>query len=299
MANVKIHCPNCHQEYDVDEADLGHEAECEACKKTFILQADVVSSEPPTSQKKEAESDGDINVSENDKEKLANLYTLARREFKIGNYKEAIWYYKKIMMDDPDNWEPFFVMSFIKAGHGTQKWENIADEIDTFSKELDETIRLIEKTTDANERNDLLSDMVLPSSLEVCNAQMDGMKQILDSIKQLNTWNQENHEILIKNSNSIMLVYEKVADVYRKYFPHDQATFLDIWKMICENVPSEEIHHRVASKIKRLEPNYVVPPVKEVPAVRNPNVRLLIIAVSVIAGLACLGILIAWICMKH
>ncbi len=40
MANVKIHCPNCQQEYDVDEADLGREAECEACKKTFVLQAD-------------------------------------------------------------------------------------------------------------------------------------------------------------------------------------------------------------------------------------------------------------------
>ena len=303
MANVKIHCPNCHQEYDVDEADLGHEAECEACKKTFILQADVVSSEPPQSKKKEAESDGDIDAAGtdkiNDKEKLANLYTLARREFKIGNYKEAIWYYKKIMMDDPDNWEPFFVMSFIKAGHGTQKWETISDEVAVFSKDLDETIRLIEKTTDEAERNDLLSDMVLPSSLEVCNAQMDGMKQILDSIKQLNTWNQENREILIKNSNSIMLLYEKVADLYRKYFQSDRTTYLDIWKMICENVPSEEIHHRVASKIKRLEPNYAIPPVKEIPAVRNPNIRLVIIGISVIVGLACLGCLIAWICMKH
>ena len=299
MATVKIHCPNCHQEYDVDEADLGHEAECEACKKTFILQADVASSKPPPSQKKEAESDGDINVSENEKEKLANLYTLARREFKIGNYKEAIWYYKKIMMDDPDNWEPAFVMNFIKAGHGTQKWENIAEEVGTFSKELDKTIRLIEKTTGENERNDLLSDMVLPSSLEVCNVQKDGMKQILDGIMQLKNWNQENREILIKNSNSIMRLYEKVADFYRKYFPHDQATFLDIWKMICENTVSEEFQHHVASNIKKFEPNYVIPPVKEVPAIRNPNVRLLIIAVSVIAGLACLGILIAWFCMKH
>ena len=31
MANVKIHCPKCHQEYDVDEADLGVEAECQSC----------------------------------------------------------------------------------------------------------------------------------------------------------------------------------------------------------------------------------------------------------------------------
>ena len=181
MANVKIHCPNCHQEYDVDEAALGHEAECEACKKTFVLQADAASTEPSSEMK----IDGGSAVEADDKEKLANLYTLARREFKIGNYKDAVWYYKKIMTDDPDNWEPAFVMNFIKAGHGTQKWENIADEVDMFSKELDETIRLIEKTTDANERNDLLSDMVLPSSLEVANIQMDGMKQILDSIMQL------------------------------------------------------------------------------------------------------------------
>ncbi len=303
MATVKIHCPNCHQEYDVDQAELGHDAECEACKKTFVLQADVESSETPPSQNMVVESDDDIDVSNtvkiDDKEKLANLYTLARREFKIGNYKDAIWYYKKIIMDDPDNWEPVFVMRFIKAGHGTQKWENIADEVSTFSKELDETIRLIEKTTDENERNDLLSDMVLPSSLEVCNTQMDGMKQILDSINQLNTWNQENREILIKNTNSIMLLYEKVADLYRKYFQKDRTTYLDLWKMICENVPSEEIHHRVASKIKRLEPNYAVPPVKEIPAVRNPAIRLVIIGISVLIGLACLGCLIAWICMKH
>ncbi|MBR4900863.1 MAG: hypothetical protein IKZ46_07970 [Victivallales bacterium] len=303
MATVKIHCPNCHQEYDVDQAELGHDAECEACKKTFVLQADVESSETPPSQNMVVESDDDIDVSNtvkiDDKEKLANLYTLARREFKIGNYKDAIWYYKKIIMDDPDNWEPVFVMRFIKAGHGTQKWENIADEVSTFSKELDETIRLIEKTTDENERNDLLSDMVLPSSLEVCNTQMDGMKQILDSINQLNTWNQENREILIKNTNSIMLLYEKVADLYRKYFQKDRTTYLDLWKMICENVLSEEIHHRVASKIKRLEPNYAVPPVKEIPAVRNPAIRLVIIGISILIGLACLGCLIAWICMKH
>ena len=287
----------------MDQAELGHDAECEACKKTFVLQADVESSETPPSQNMVVESDDDIDVSNtvkiDDKEKLANLYTLARREFKIGNYKDAIWYYKKIIMDDPDNWEPVFVMRFIKAGHGTQKWENIADEVSTFSKELDETIRLIEKTTDENERNDLLSDMVLPSSLEVCNTQMDGMKQILDSINQLNTWNQENREILIKNTNSIMLLYEKVADLYRKYFQKDRTTYLDLWKMICENVLSEEIHHRVASKIKRLEPNYAVPPVKEIPAVRNPAIRLVIIGISILIGLACLGCLIAWICMKH
>ena len=296
MANVKIHCPNCHQEYDVDEAALGHEAECEACKKTFVLQADAASPEPSSSEKKIVEGDGGSGVAENDKEKLANLYTLARREFKIGNYKDAVWYYKKIMTDDPDNWEPAFVMNFIKAGHGTQKWENIADEVGDFSKELDKTIRLIEKSTDEKERNDLLSDMVLPSSLEVCNVQMDGMKQILDSIMQLKNWNQENREIAIKNSNSIMRLYEKVADFYRKYFPKDQATFLDIWKKICEHTSSEELQHHVASNIKKYEPNYVIPPVKDVPAVRNPNVRLLIIAISVFAGLACLGILIAWLC---
>ena len=279
MANVKIHCPNCHQEYDVDEADLGHEAECESCKKTFVLQMD--------------EGGG---VAETDKEKLANLYTLARREFKIGNYKDAVWYYKKIMTDDPDNWEPAFVMSFIKAGHGTQKWETIAEEVGSFGKELDKTIRLIEKTTDEDERNDLLSDMVLPSSLDVCNVQMDGMKQILDSIMQLKNWNQENREIAIRNSDSIMRLYEKVADIYRKYFPKDQATYLDIWKKICENTPSEEMQHHVASNIMKYEPNYVLPPVKDLPPVRNPNVRLMIIAISVIAGLACLGILIAWLC---
>ena len=293
MANVKIHCPNCHQEYDVDEAALGHEAECEACKKTFVLQADAASPEPSSSEKK---SDGGGAVEADDKEKLANLYTLARREFKIGNYKDAVWYYKKIMTDDPDNWEPAFVMNFIKVGHGTQKWENIADEVSDFSKELDKTIRLIEKTTDEKERNDLLSDMVLSSSLEVANVQMDGMKQILDSIMQLKNWNQENREIAIKNSNSIMRLYEKVADLHRKYFPKDQATFLDIWKRICENTSSEELQHHVASNIKKYEPNYVIPPVKEIPPVRNPNVRLLIIAISVVAGLACLGILIAWIC---
>ncbi|MBO7091053.1 MAG: hypothetical protein J6W23_04655 [Victivallales bacterium] len=296
MATVKIHCPNCHQEYDVDEADLGHEAECEACKKTFILQVDGASPETPSSGKKMDGGDDSETAKGNDKEKLANLYTLARREFKIGNYKDAIWYYKKIMMDDPDNWEPVFVMNFIKAGHGTQKWENIADEVGVFSKELDKTIRLIEKTTDENERNDLLSDMVLPSSLDVCNAQMDGMKQILDGIMQLKNWNQENRDIAIRNSDSIMRLYEKVADFYRKYFPSDQAAFLDIWKKICENTPSEEMQHHVASNIKKYEPNYVLPPVKDLPPVRNPNVRLMIIAISVVAGLACLGILIAWLC---
>ncbi|MBR4900862.1 MAG: hypothetical protein IKZ46_07965 [Victivallales bacterium] len=53
MATIKIHCPNCHQEYDVNEADLGLETECQSCKQSFVVQRDAPSQEvpPPKSRK--------------------------------------------------------------------------------------------------------------------------------------------------------------------------------------------------------------------------------------------------------
>ena len=52
MATIKIHCPNCHQEYDVDEADLGLEAECQSCKQSFVVQRDAPSQETQPSKSK-------------------------------------------------------------------------------------------------------------------------------------------------------------------------------------------------------------------------------------------------------
>ena len=36
---MKLSCPHCGQHFDVDESDLGKEADCTGCGKRFVLQA--------------------------------------------------------------------------------------------------------------------------------------------------------------------------------------------------------------------------------------------------------------------
>ena len=36
---MKISCPHCGQHFDVDDADVGKEADCMNCGKRFVLQA--------------------------------------------------------------------------------------------------------------------------------------------------------------------------------------------------------------------------------------------------------------------
>jgi len=43
---MKVSCPHCGQHFDVDDADVGKEADCMNCGKRFVLQA---SAEPPVS----------------------------------------------------------------------------------------------------------------------------------------------------------------------------------------------------------------------------------------------------------
>ena len=208
MANVKIHCPNCHQEYDVDEADLGLEAECQSCKQPFVVQKDVPSQEAPQPKTKKTvtvekkttlrqmkcdmcgstdlvkqeglfvcqhcgakysveearkmmmEGDGDLVVSGtieiNNDDHLANLYTLARREMRLKNYLESLKYYDMILLEDPKNWEPVFAISFIKTGQFEHRWEDIAEELENFSKIVDEAVvLLVNSDKDEAEKNRL------------------------------------------------------------------------------------------------------------------------------------------------
>ena len=115
-------------------------------------------------------------------------------------------------------------------------------------------------------------------------------------INQQDSWNKINREIYITNVNSVMLLFEKIADITLQYFPNERSAILTLWKIVCEHVPSGDIYFRVALKIKNLEPNYVIPPRKKVPAVRNLFVRLLIDAIIIIVGVACFGFLMAWMC---
>ena len=348
MANVKIHCPNCHQEYDVDEAALGHEAECEACKKTFVLQADVPS-EPPRrktkmtvsvekktslkhmkcemcggsdlvkqdglfvcqhcgakytveeARKMMVEGDGDVvvtgTVKIDDKERLENLYTLARREFKHKNYQESLKYYEAIIIEDPNNWEPLFTIGYIKTGEGEHNWGNVASEIMHFTRVLEESVNLImaSQDKDENEKIRLLDSFILVNSIKVGNAQMGGITRLLNIIKEQDSWNKENRDIYISNLNSIMLLYEKIADIAVQYIPNERSVVLRLWKIACENAPSGELQTRIALKIRELEPNYVKPPAKKIPAVRSIGGQLLIDAVIIVVGLAFFVSIILWL----
>ena len=49
---MKISCPHCGQHFDVDDADVGKEADCMNCGKRFVLQA---AAEPENLEAKQTE----------------------------------------------------------------------------------------------------------------------------------------------------------------------------------------------------------------------------------------------------
>ncbi len=317
MATIKINCPNCHQEYDVDETNLGREAECQSCKKTFILQADVVSSEPSTPKKTKTtvsvekkstlkhmkcemcggsdlvkqdglfvcehcgakysveeakkmmvESDGDIVVSGTVKidnnSKLENLYTLARREYKNDNYSEALKYYEMILLEDPNNWEPVFAISFIKTGRGNHEWENVASELDSFSKRLEEAVNLLMASNVEDDKNGKLKNVILKSGSNVAHAFKDVIDKTQEDLRLRDRWTVTNRQIYINNSNSIALLLDKLGDICHQYLPEERSMTSQYWKMACAYALSEVIHNQIAVKIMNEEPGYVPPPVKKV-----------------------------------
>jgi predicted Zn finger-like uncharacterized protein len=315
MANVKIHCPNCQQEYDVDEADLGREAECEACKKTFVLQADeplepprrktktTVSVEKKTSlkhmkcemcggsdlvkqdglfvcqhcgakysveeaRKMMVEGDGDVVVSGtvkiDDKEKLENLYTLARREYNNINFHDALKYYEMILLDDPNNWEPVFMIGLIKYGQGNHDWEDIANDLTLFSNKIDESVKLLMESENEEDKSGILKNVIIKITSNLASKMKEAVDQKQDSLRKTDNWNDVNRQIYIDNINKIALLYEKIGDICHQYLPDEKTKTLQNWKLACAYALSEVIHNQVAVKIMNEEPGYVPPPIKTV-----------------------------------
>lgn len=95
---MRINCPNCNQEYDVSEKDIGKVAECEKCAQTFLidstmLEAQLKNADSPVSVEKvvmaQVESSGIIpkeiksdtsDVKEKNKKKTRLSKTGAKRK---------------------------------------------------------------------------------------------------------------------------------------------------------------------------------------------------------------------------
>ena len=316
MATIKIHCPNCHQEYDVDEADLGLEAECQSCKQSFVVQRDAPSQETQPSKSKKTvtvekkttlrqmkcdmcggtdlvkqeglfvcqhcgakysveearkmmmEGDGDLVVSGTIKidnnAKLENLYTLARREYRLENYEEARKYYEAIIVDDPNNWEPIFAISFIKAGRGNHEWENVSTEIESFIKRLDESVHLLMEDEKEENKNVTLKNVIVKTVSNMANSLKEVIDKTQEELKLNGKWTETNRQIYINNINSISLLLDKAGDICHQYLPEERSKALQYWKMACAYALSEVIHNQIAVKIMNEEPGYVPPPVKQV-----------------------------------
>lgn len=107
MPLVPCKCPQCGGELNVDNSKDA--AICEYCNTPFIIEKAITTYNTTINNNF---AGANITVTGED---LNNLYVLARRAKDTNNVSDAIKYYEKITLQNPNDWEAFFYISYLKA----------------------------------------------------------------------------------------------------------------------------------------------------------------------------------------
>jgi len=83
-------------------------------------------------------------------QEIENLYQLARRSIDEEDYKNAKKYYEKILMIQPDKWEPVYYCAFCEAL--ACEADNIDQAAKLYKSKLQTVISLLDNDTDADHR---------------------------------------------------------------------------------------------------------------------------------------------------
>ena len=134
---------------------------CEMCGGTDLLKQEGVfvcqscSTQYSVEEAKKMMIEGTVEVAGTVKvdtsSRLSNLYGLARKANASSNIKQAFNYYEQIAIEDPQNWEPIFYVTYFQAVLQMREGE-IDSPILLIASCVKDTFDLIEGIEDYNEQ---------------------------------------------------------------------------------------------------------------------------------------------------
>lgn len=296
MANIFVDCPYCHQKVGIRESDLGYVVNCPLCQKSFVInKKDEIFLASPIPIKckvcgktefvkqdgmfvclycqskysiEEAKNllinrnkDDDNIISEiqkfEDKEKLTNLYSLAEQAFLHQKYEEALNYYKEILIEQPNHWQPVFYTSYLQYLCTTLTLANMGKELESLRNGFSFSVKILTEKQDSKENINILKDL-LNKILDICY-ELEAENDVLYKKEKGIIFDKPNIEPEHnRNKNSIAILYSLLGDVYNKYL-YDCANALIWWKKACILFVDKDLRKKIIAKIHFYDSQYNPP----------------------------------------
>ncbi len=234
---------------------------CEMCGGTDLVKQDgmfvceTCGTKYSVEEAKKMMIEGNVDVSGStikvdSTKKLNNLYQLARRARDAENSETAARYYNDILMEAPNDWEAAFYSAYYSAMNC--KIAGIGSAAYTFGNAIDGILKLIYDNDSLN-KNDCYIEVVSRAQM------LHGMYKS-NIINNANGYSDPSYSIKFMHEhcepNDKMLM--TVADSVLRFFD-DKTVALTLYKYIYSDCISDRLKSVLESKIKELDPSFVVP----------------------------------------
>lgn len=219
---------------------------CQYCKARYtVIQV----------QDKPTEGDKGIPILKkiDEKEKLENLYALANQALEQQKYEEALSYYRMILEEQKDHWQPVFYTNYLNFLCTGITFDNMASELDALGNGFIDAVKLFVGTEDFRKQPNIIQDFI------------DKLYKICKEHENNNSAWMKNHykeynalEYLNRNKNSISVLYALFGN-YSDQYLNNKKNALFYWKKACELTQDKKLKKSIIEKIHKYEPKYRPP----------------------------------------
>lgn len=267
-------CPKCGANLELDSSL--EVAYCMYCRAKVIINSSTK------------------NVKLDKSKDLENLYTLARRARENDNAEDALKYYEKILVEDPNNWEPTFYNVYYRALNC--KVGEIPTVLSNINNCLETIFDLIKETCEKKEIDEAV-DEVTNHTILICSALYES------AVKQLSSLSLGVSLMLIDTQKRsvvecINTLYH-LGDLLESNFKKEIAEKAKLPWILAINLSRKSAHllaidkkkdeiektiQKYGDKIKKYAPEYEVPvdPTQEHPVLSKVLAIIFIISIIVI-----------------
>lgn len=234
---------------------------CEMCGGTDLVKQDGMyvcqscGTKYSVEEAKKMMIEGNVDVSGStikvdSSEKLNNLYQLARRARDAENSETAAKYYNEILMENPNDWEAAFYSAYYSAMNC--KIAGIGSAAYTFGNSIEGILKLIHDNDDLDKKE--------------CYTEVAARANMLHGMYKSNVINNAReysdpsysikfmHEHLGPNDKMLTAVADSILALF-----DDKTIALNLYKYIYGDCITDSLKPMLESKIKSLDPDFVVP----------------------------------------
>ena len=180
------------------------------------------------------------------------------------NYEEALKYYEAIIIEDPNNWEPVFMTSYLKIGRLNDPFEYIADNIDNYTRKLYEAIKLLKESEDNSD--DKLGTLrgLLVKSTKLISTYFNMLTKTINEQRIQNPQAYFKNKLYVDNSNSMVGLIEEILDIACENLPEEESSHvMNLLKSVCKIPLADDTRIRIMQKIWEKDPSFSLPKEKE------------------------------------